>query len=203
MLAQMRFAPDDKILDVGCGTGWLSGLLADRVPAGQVVGMDVADEMVRRARKRYADRANMMFVLAGAEDIPWDDSFFNKVVSIESAYYWPDPATAMGEIHRILQPQGTVWILINLYQENVYAHPWAEKLAVPVHILPGGEWCRLLEGVGFAECRQSRIIDPRPVPDDYQPHWFRSAEELRRFRQEGALLVYGRKPPVSEPSSHS
>ena len=53
MLAQMTFRPNDKILDLGCGAGWLSGILADKVPAGQVVGMDVSDEMVGRARRRY------------------------------------------------------------------------------------------------------------------------------------------------------
>src|SRR3989304_2148446 len=59
MLAQMEFAPDDKILDIGCGAGWLCGLLASKVPRGQVVGMDVADEMIRRARKNYADRPHL------------------------------------------------------------------------------------------------------------------------------------------------
>ena len=80
MLAQMEFAPDDKILDIGCGTGWLCGILADKVPQGQVVGMDVADEMVRRGRQRYADRANLMFIVAGVEDIPWDEKDQKSVV---------------------------------------------------------------------------------------------------------------------------
>lgn len=193
MLAQMSFAPDDKILDIGCGAGWLGGMLAERVPRGQVVGMDVADEMVQRARQAYADRVNLMFIIAGVDDIPWDDNFFNQAVSVESAYYWPNPAAALREIFRVLRPDGTLWILINLYRENPYAHQWADKLAVPVHILSGGEWCGLLGEVGFVATRHSRVVDDRPVPEDYQSRWFRSAEELRKFRREGALLVYGRK----------
>jgi len=193
MLAQMTFAPNDKILDVGCGAGWLCGLLVDKVPQGQVVGVDVADAMVRRARKAYTDRINMMFITAGVDDIPWDENFFNKIVSVESAYYWPDPAAGLREIFRVLQPEGTLWILINLYKENTYAHPWAEKLAVPVRILSGDEWCELLRQAGFAEARHARIVDERPVPANYQSKWFGSAEELRKFRQEGALQVTGRK----------
>ncbi len=193
MLSQMTFAPNDKILDVGCGAGWLCGLLVDRVPQGQVVGMDVADAMVRRARKAYADRINLMFITAGVDDIPWDDNFFNKAVSVESAYYWPDPAQGLREILRVLQPEGTLSILINLYKENIYSHQWVEKLAVPVHLLSGEEWCERLRQAGFFETRHSRVVDERPVPADYESKWFRSAEELRKFRQEGALLVTGRK----------
>ena len=196
MLAEMEFAPNDKILDVGCGVGWLCGILAGKLPEGQIVGMDVADEMVQRARKRYADRVNMMFIIAGAEDIPWDDNFFNKVVSVESAYYWPEPAPAFREICRVLQPGGTAHILINLYKENVYSHPWREKLAVATHLFSGEQWCGLMQQAGLIETKHSRIVDPRPVPEGYQSKWFNSPEELRKFRQQGALLVFGKKPQL-------
>jgi ubiquinone/menaquinone biosynthesis C-methylase UbiE len=193
MLAQMEFSPNDKILDIGCGSGWLCGLLADKVPEGQVVGMDVADEMIRLGRKKYADNPRMMFIVAGAEDIPWEDDFFNKVVSVESAYYWPEPAKAFGEIRRVLQPGGTVRILINLFKENIHSHQWRDKLAVATHLLSGEGWCRLMEEAGLEKTSHSRVVDPRPVPDDYQSRWFKDAEQERRFRQEGALLVLGRK----------
>ena len=200
MLAEIRFAPNDKILDLGCGAGWLAGILADKVPQGQVVGLDVADQMVRRARQRHADRLNLMFVVGEAEDIPWDDNFFNHVISIESAYYWPDPAKAFREIFRVLQPGGEARVLINLYKENVYSHQWGDQLAVPTHLLSGEEWCGLMQEAGFADTRHARVGDPRPVPDDYRSKWFRSADELRRFRREGALLACGRKPARGLPA---
>ncbi len=193
MLAQMEFAPDDKILDIGCGAGWLSDILADKVPQGQVVGMDVADEMVRRARQRYAERANLMFIVAGVEDIPWDENFFNKIVSVESAYYWPDPAQGSHEMFRVLQPGGEARLLINLYSENVYSHQWRDKLAVSTHLFSGDEWCDLFRKAGFGETRHSHIRDSRPVPDGYQSRWFKSADDMRRFREEGALLVWAKK----------
>ena len=197
MVAQMTFEERDKILDIGCGAGWFAALLAARVPTGQVVGMDVAEDMIRLARKNYVDLGNVMFLSAAAEEIPWDEDFFNKVVSIESAYYWPDPARGFQEIFRVLQPGGTVWILINLFQENQESHPWQEKLGVPTHLLSGEKWCALLVQAGFQETRHSYVPDPRPVPDGHQSRWFRDAESLRKFRQLGALLVTGRKPSLT------
>ena len=194
MLAGMQFAPDDKILDVGCGAGWLCGILADKVLKGQVVGMDVADEMVRRARQRHAERPNVMFIIASVEDIPWEDNFFNKVVSIESAYYWPEPAQGTRELFRVLQPGGEARLLINLYKDNVHSHQWRDKLGVATHLLSGDEWCELFRQAGFSETRHSRVPDPRPVPDGYQSRWFKDAEQMRAFRREGALLAWARKP---------
>ena len=199
MLAQMRFEERDKILDIGCGAGWFSALLARKVPTGQVVGIDVADDMVRRARATYAELPNAMFLTASAGEIPWDEDFFNKVVSIESAYYWPDVQKALREVFRVLRPGGTLWILINLFQENTVSHQWREKLSVSTHLLSGEEWTQLLCDAGLTDCGQSRVPDPRPVADDFRSPWFRSPEDVREFRRLGALLLTGRKPDLGLP----
>ncbi len=65
VLDQMNLAPDENVLDVGCGAGWLVRLLAERVPEGRVIGMDISDEMVRRARRNYVAVENAMFVVGG------------------------------------------------------------------------------------------------------------------------------------------
>src|SRR4051812_33982024 len=140
MLDRMRIAPDDNVLDIGCGSGWLDRLIAEQLPEGRVVGLDVSDEMIRRARRNNDELENAMFVVGEAGEIPWDAQFFNKVVSVESAYYWPDPARALREIFRILLDGGSAWLLINLYRENPHAHQWIEKLRTPVQLLSAEEW---------------------------------------------------------------
>ena len=77
VLDRMRLQPDDNVLDVGCGAGWLSRLLAEHVPEGRVVGIDVSDEMIRHARRRNADLENVMLVVGEAEQIPWDAALFH------------------------------------------------------------------------------------------------------------------------------
>lgn len=194
MLSLMGLEPGDNVLDVGCGVGWLCRLLAERVPGGRVVGMDVSDEMVRRARLNCVELSQVMFVVGGVDEIPWEASFFTKTISVESAYYWPDPARGLREIFRVLREGGSAWVLINYYRDNPHCHQWGPLLPVPTHLLSADEWAHLFREAGFAEVGYRRIVDDTPVPEVYTGRWFRDAEQLRQFRAEGALLVSASKP---------
>lgn len=199
VIEKMQLAPTDNILDVGCGAGWLSRRLAQLVPEGRVIGMDISDEMVRRARRACMDRDNSLFVVGGAEEIPWEANFFTRAVSVESAYYWPNPAAGLKEIFRVLREGGSVWILINYYRDNPHCNHWGEKLAVPTHLFSAHEWAALFRDARFEDVAHERIVDPTPSPDVYTGRWFRDAAQLRAFKQEGALLVHGKKPHGSAP----
>jgi SAM-dependent methyltransferase len=155
--------------------------------------MDISDEMVRRARRNYVALENAMFVIGGVDEIPWDANFFTRAISVESAYYWPDPARGLAEIHRVLREGGSAWILINYYRDNLHCHQWAAQFATPAHQLSAEEWGMLFRDAGFAEIAHRRIPDPTPAPEIYTGRWFRDAAQLRAFREEGALLVHGVK----------
>ena len=197
-LELMRIAPEDNLLDVGCGAGWLASILAAEAPQGRVVGMDISDEMVRRARKICADLDNVMIVVGGVDDIPWDAGFFTKVISVESAYYWPDPAQGMREIFRVLRDGGSAWILINYYRDNPHCHQWGQHYAIPAHLLWAEEWADFFRQAGFGDVAHRRIADDTPSPEVYTGRWFRDAAQLRAFKQEGALLVHGKKPSTTD-----
>src|SRR5574337_1648990 len=196
-LELMQLQPTDNVLDIGCGSGWLTRLIAERVPEGRGVGMDLSDEMVRRARRATGDDdrfGHVMFIVGEAQEIPWEPDFFSKVISVESAYYWPDPAKGLREIFRVLREGGSAWILINYYRDNPHCHQWAAHLQVPVQLLSTDEWAELFRAAGFTAVRHRRIPDPSPTPEVYTGRWFRDAAEWRQFKQEGALLVHGVKP---------
>jgi SAM-dependent methyltransferase len=196
-LESMEIRPDENILDVGCGAGWLSRILARGAPEGRVVGMDISDEMVRRARVAGSDLGNLLFVVGGVDEIPWEMNFFDKAISVESAYYWPDPAKGLREIFRVLREGGSAWIVINYYRDNPHCHQWGQTLAVPTLLLSADEWAQLFRDAGFSDVGHKRIADPTPTPDVYSGRWFKDADQLRQFRAEGALLVHGSKPSLS------
>jgi ubiquinone/menaquinone biosynthesis C-methylase UbiE len=193
-IALMNLQATDRVLDVGCGSGWLARRLAALVPDGSVTGIDVSDEMVRRAQRTCAGVPNARFKRGTAEEIPALAKAFNHAISVESAYYWHDPARGMEEIFRVLRAGGSAWVLINFYRDNPHCHQWQEHYQTPTHLLTAAEWRAHFTAAGFAAVSDRRIPDPSPTPDVYTGQWFRDAEQLRLFKMEGALLVTGVRP---------
>ena len=199
-IALMDLQEGDRVLDLGCGAGWATRMLAQRVGAtGQVVGLDVSDEMIRRARAGSKDFDNIMFVWGSAMEIPWQENYFTKVLSIESFYYYPDQERALAELFRVTAPNAQIFILINLYRDNHYSLRWVDELAVPVHARSESEYVEMLKRHTFIDVEARRIPDLTPTPDTYSGRWFANAEELRDFKRIGALLLTARKPDVQSP----
>ena len=200
-LALMKLKPGERVLDLGCGAGWASRLLAQTVGGGerpgQVVGLDVSDEMIRRARANSTQYDNILFVVGSAQQIPWQEDFFDKVLSVESFYYYGDQGRALDELRRVMAPRGELYILINLYKDNHYSLRWVEELQVPVQVKSEQEYVAMLKVHGYEDVRAERIPDLSPTPEEYSGKWFENAEELRDFKRIGALLLIGRKPGTS------
>ena len=202
-LAMMNLKPGERVLDLGCGTGWTSRMMAKAVAngdqPGQVVGLDVADEMIRRARAGSVDHDNVMFVVGSALEIPWEENHFDKVLSVESFYYYADQDRALAELFRVLAPKGELYILINLYRDNHYSLRWVEELKIPVQVRTEQEYVEMLKRHTYEDVRAVRVPDLTPTPEEYSGRWFKNAEELRDFKRIGALLLIARKPDIEVP----
>lgn len=192
-LGLMDFKPTDRVLDLGCGTGWASRRLARMVPEGEVVGIDVADEMLRRAEQASSGIANVRYLWGSAEKIPAADNSFDKVLSVESFYYYADQGKALDELRRVIAPGGRLFILINLYRDNHYSLLWVSELKVPVQVRSEAEYLDMMRQHGFIDVEARRIPDRSPTPENYFGKWFKNADELRDFKRIGALLLMGTK----------
>jgi ubiquinone/menaquinone biosynthesis C-methylase UbiE len=193
-LALMDIQSNDRILDLGCGTGWASRRMARIAKGGEVVGLDVANEMLRRAEQASSAFRNVRYVWGSAEKIPEADNAFSKVLSVESFYYYADQGKALDELRRAMAPGAKLFILINLYKDNHYSLRWVTELKVPVQGLSEAEYKALLEKHGFKNIEARRIPDRSPTPETYSGKWFKNAEELRDFKRIGALLLIAEKP---------
>src|SRR6476661_9690960 len=150
-LALMDIQPGDRILDLGCGTGWASRRMARIATTGEVVGVDVADEMLRRAEQSSSAFRNVRYAWGTAENIPEADNTFNKVLSVESFYYYADQGKALDELCRVMTPGAKLFILINLYKDNHYSLRWVTELKVSVQALSEAEYKALLAKHGFTK----------------------------------------------------
>src|SRR3954465_6809454 len=72
-IALMQVGLDSRVLDVGCGSGWATRLLAGYAVNGRVTGIDISDEMVRVARESSRTYANVDYQVASAEHLQFAD----------------------------------------------------------------------------------------------------------------------------------
>lgn len=191
-IERMLVPVDACVLDIGCGNGWATRLLAEQASGGRVVGVDISDEMVALARHSSQEIDNIEFRVASAEQLPFDDGTFTHSFSMESLYYYEDMAGALREIHRVLTPGGLLVAVIDLYRENEPSHQWVEHLKVPVHVLSIAQYHSLFEEAGFAEVRDERLFNPTLVPEDYSRGSFKTREDYMEYLATGSLMMSGR-----------
>jgi SAM-dependent methyltransferase len=193
LIERMNVQPRDRILDVGCGEGRASRLLAGLVPEGLVVGVDISGEMVRQARVQSTQCENLMFIPGEVQEIPWQEGFFSKVLCVDSFYYFENPEKALREIHRVLSPGGSLWILNLLSKENELSLRLLADWKLPGELLDAEGYGRLLRQCGFLDDSRRMIPGRAPLSGDSQT-LFPDAAELERFRQLGGLLLTATKP---------
>ena len=187
----MQVPADARVLDVGCGSGWATRLLAQYASNGRVTGIDISDEMIRVARDSSQTLANVDFQTASAEQLPFSDHEFTHTFSMESLYYYRDIPKALREIQRVLRLGGLFVAVVDLYWENEATHQWVDTLNVPVELLSVDDYRGLFIDAGFVNIRDQRLFDPRPVPEDYTSGSFKSREDYEEYRRAGSLMISG------------
>ena len=102
----MHIQPTDRVLDIGCGGGMAIQLIADIAVDGSVAGVDYSENMVQHARQRNANtiRAGRVEIRHGnVSALPYDDGSFDKVIAVETLYFWPDPVPNLQEVRRVVR----------------------------------------------------------------------------------------------------
>ncbi len=140
LIDQARIRPDDRVLDIGCGTGNLTLLVAKRYPTASVVGLDPDPAALDRARSKAAKgKLTPTFDQGFAEELPYPDRSVD-IVLCSLALHHVDKEhriQSLREIARVLRPGGTFHLLemakgdptrpVNrLVHRSPHGHTWGE-----------------------------------------------------------------------------
>ena len=105
LLGFIKISPNQKFLEVGCGSGGVSRYIAEKYLLN-VTGTDLDPELIQLARENIDDSSNIQFLEADATNLPFEDNHFDIVLSFGVMHHIPNWLDALREIKRILRPKG-------------------------------------------------------------------------------------------------
>ncbi|MDR3136787.1 MAG: class I SAM-dependent methyltransferase [Coriobacteriales bacterium] len=125
-LGFLMIRPNNRILDIGCGSGKTIARMLVAAPQGCVCGLDPAPLSVGKSIERNltaVHHGRCEIKQGDVSKIPWPDSSFDLITAFETIYFWPDLTTDLLEIRRALKPGGTVMICNGMMRAEDSASP--------------------------------------------------------------------------------
>jgi ubiquinone/menaquinone biosynthesis C-methylase UbiE len=123
VLDLLEIKPSDSILEVGSGPGVGLELAASRAHNGWVVGVDPSKtmlQMAHRLNRAQIEAGRIKLHLGSVDRLPFDESTFDKAMTMNSLHLWPDPVAGLKEIRRTLRKGGCIAVAITRFS---YASP--------------------------------------------------------------------------------
>lgn len=154
-LGHWHFKENDTVLDIGCGGGATLKRLSERVPAGRLFGVDYSPVSVALSKKtNAADVASGKMTVAegSVSALPFPENSFDKIITVESFYFWQDPKNDLREVLRVLKPGGTFLLVADIYGKDGLSERALENIrSYRMNNPTLDEFRALFEQAGFSE----------------------------------------------------
>lgn len=148
---------DDRVLDVGCGTGFATSGIRERTPH-----VDALDQSPHQLEKAVRKDIDARFVLGDAENLPYRDDSFDVVWSSGSIEYWPHPVRTLKELRRVTRPDGTLLLVGPRKPRNRVLRRLSDSIML---FYTEEEATRMLRDAGWSDIT-NHVMGSRWVPDD-------------------------------------
>lgn len=116
MYAMLSARENDRLLEVGSGTGALLLRLADSLESAQLHGVDISRQMITISTKRnrkHLKQGKVVLQLGDFDTVAYEPGFFDAIYSVNTVYFWRRPKETVQKISRLLKPGGRVLVGYN------------------------------------------------------------------------------------------
>jgi ubiquinone/menaquinone biosynthesis C-methylase UbiE len=161
VVERMQIGPGERILDLGCGNGWATRMIA-KINAGvQAIGVDCSPKMIARADELHSYTIRARYDFGSFENLEFKDGEFDRVFSMEALYYSTDLPKALSEAFRVTKPGGKAEILVDYFTESGASADWSEGIGLSMQRLDEAGWTAAFETAGYTGVSTERVIDSR------------------------------------------
>ena len=152
-----------RILDIGCGTGTFLAKCLDTSCNMELIGLDMAYNMVQRAECK-ADRINcngsaITFMVGDAEQLPFDSGYFDMVTCSNSFHHYPNQLQAVREMRRVLKDNGEL-LIVDGHRDEPLGYlifdVFVDAVEKHVHHCSRREFMDMFKEAGFQKVTQQR-----------------------------------------------
>ncbi len=117
LFERINFKGDEAILDIGCGHGKLTAKMAQKVPRGNVIGIDLSPSMIQAAQQSFIDATNLRFEIADATNFSFKQKF-DCITSFFVLHWVKDQGAVLHNIKKSLKPTGKTLIIMAVRQDD-------------------------------------------------------------------------------------
>lgn len=158
-LAVLDVQPEEHVLEIGMGCGLLVSNILSLDPSITYSGCDYSALMVQKATEnnmKWVDASRARFMEANIQQLPFNDNDFDRILTVNTFYFWEDYEQTLLEIKRVLKPSGT-FVLAVRPKENMEQYP-VVKFGFTVK--SNQEILDLLVASGFVSVEITEIKEP-------------------------------------------
>ena len=113
---QLELQPENSVLEIGFGGGYLLNKVAASQIPSFVAGVDPQPDVLQLGNKKFKgqiERGEIELKQASGENLPYKAQTFNKICTVNTVYFWSDPKIVLQECDRVLKPNGKLIICYN------------------------------------------------------------------------------------------